>query len=264
MSGPGDLNRRSLRLHRRENLIYIYDGSFEGLLCCVFEAFSTHTLPLSIWPAGAEQPTLFPLREIPTDSDRADRVFAGIRRLGVETEQSLLQAFLSGLPDKELVLLRFLDLAFAAGPGAIRMLGCPETADLLALVKNVYREAEKYTGFLRFEERENWLGAVFEPENYLLPLLKPHFCGRFPEERFFIYDATHCAVLLYQPHRAEILTLSEPLQMPVATARERYYQDLWRELYRISEIPDRHNLACRRNHCPKRYWTHMTELQNHS
>ena len=46
------------------------------------------------------------------------------------------------------------------------------------------------------------LGAVIHPKNYILPLLRPHFCGRFPEENFMIYDAVHQAVLLQEDHKA--------------------------------------------------------------
>ena len=36
----------------RANLIYRYDGSLPGLLCCVFESCRTGRLPLDIWEEG--------------------------------------------------------------------------------------------------------------------------------------------------------------------------------------------------------------------
>ena len=41
------------------DVIYLYDGSFEGLLCCVHESVYTHELPVDIHPVEAAQPTLF-------------------------------------------------------------------------------------------------------------------------------------------------------------------------------------------------------------
>ena len=58
------------------------------------------------------------------------------------------------------------------------------------------------------------LGAVIHPKNYILPLLRGHFCARFPEENFLIYDAVHQAVLLYQNHKAQFMELAEPLTLP--------------------------------------------------
>ncbi|NRY56440.1 hypothetical protein [Clostridium acetobutylicum] len=32
----------------RSNLIYYYDGSFEGLMCCVFESYEKNEIPVNI------------------------------------------------------------------------------------------------------------------------------------------------------------------------------------------------------------------------
>ena len=47
------------------DVIYLYDGSFEGLLCCVHESVYTHELPVDIQPEEAAQPTLFRASTIP-------------------------------------------------------------------------------------------------------------------------------------------------------------------------------------------------------
>ena len=43
-------------MYHRTNLIYYYDGSFEGLLCCVYRAVYEREDPLSILPE--HQPSL--------------------------------------------------------------------------------------------------------------------------------------------------------------------------------------------------------------
>jgi hypothetical protein len=77
--------------------------------------------------------------------------------------------------------------------------------------KSLDWEVDKFQGFVRFEEHDGMLGAVIHPKNYILPLLRGHFCARFPEEDFMIYDAVHQAVLLYQGHEAKLLELAAPL-----------------------------------------------------
>ncbi len=250
------------RLHDAD-LVYCYDGSFEGFLCCVFESFVRHELPFAIWPPDREQATLYPALEIATDPGKAGRVFRSLApKLGREAERMILTDFLSGNPDKELLLLRFLHFAFAKGPRALDMAGHPDVAPVWAMWKPICREVDKYQGFIRFEESGGMLGAVIHPQNHILPLLRGHFCGRFPEENFLIYDATHCSVLLYRDHKAELLQLAAPLELPAPDEKEQYYQALWKQFYKTLEIQARHNELCRRTNCPKRYWADMTELRD--
>ena len=43
----------------RPDLIYRYDGSFEGLMCCVYESFYKREMPLSIISREEAQQSLF-------------------------------------------------------------------------------------------------------------------------------------------------------------------------------------------------------------
>lgn len=74
------------KLHDAD-VVYLYDGSFEGFLCCVFESFAQHEIPFAVWTPQRETATLYPVRDIETDSARAQRVFSALgRKLGRETE----------------------------------------------------------------------------------------------------------------------------------------------------------------------------------
>lgn len=118
------------KLHDAD-VVYLYDGSFEGFLCCVFESFAQHELPFAVWTPQRETATLYPVRDIETDSARAQRVFSALgRKLGRETEYLVSRDFLSGQEDKELLLIRFLHLAFALGPGTVKRMGHPDVAPL--------------------------------------------------------------------------------------------------------------------------------------
>ena len=131
MSGEGTVNpQRARRLHDAD-VVYLYDGSFEGFLCCVFESFAQHEIPFAVWTPQRETSTLYPVKDIPTDHVRAQRVFASFgRKLGPETEYLVSRDFLSGREDKELLLIRFLHLAFALGPGTVKRTGHPDVAPL--------------------------------------------------------------------------------------------------------------------------------------
>ena len=202
------------------------------------------------------------VKDIATDPAVARRVFASFgKKLGAETEYLVSRDFLSGQEDKELLLLRFLHLAFALGPGTVKREGHPVVAPLYAMKKSLDWEVDKFQGFVRFEEHDGMLGAVIHPKNYILPLLRPHFCGRFPEEDFMIYDAVHQAVLLHEGHSTRLLELAAPLELPPPSAREQQFQALWTQFYKTLEIKARHNEKGRMTHCPKRFWADMVELQ---
>ena len=60
----------------RTNLIYHYDGSYQGFLCCVAQCFQAKELPVDIRSQEDEQQSLFGRRDIPTRLDLAQRVEA--------------------------------------------------------------------------------------------------------------------------------------------------------------------------------------------
>ena len=98
------------RLHDAP-VVYLYDGSFPGFLCCVFESFVQHEIPFAGFTPQREVPTLYPVREIETDLARAKRVHASFQpKLGADAARLTVRCFLSGREDKELLLLRFLHL----------------------------------------------------------------------------------------------------------------------------------------------------------
>ncbi len=101
--------------------------------------------------------------------------------------------------------------------------------------------------------------SEIEPKNYVLPLLASHFCDRYREECFLIYDKTHRMALVYQPYRFEILPI-EDLQLPSPNETEQSFRRLWKLFYDTIEIEGRHNPKCRMSMMPKRYWKYMTEF----
>lgn len=248
-------------MHREADVVYRYDGSFEGFLCCVFHSFETRQLPFDILTFQEPATTLFPEQHISTDSAKARRVSVSLpKKLGPKARRVVATAFLSGRPQKDLLLLRFLVFAYSTGPAAFSMAGHALVAPVLAMEQEVSHEAHLFTGFVRFQDYGEFLGATIAPKHAVLPLLRRHFCQRFPSESFLIYDQTHCAVLLHQPDRTEYAVLEQPPVFPSPSQQELAWQSMWKEFYRAIAIPQRQNHTLRRSHCPKRFWSNMTEL----
>ena len=192
-------------------------------------------------PSGRRPPST-PSGTIETDSARAQRVFSALgRKLGRETEYLVSRDFLSGQEDKELLLTRFLHLAFALGPGTVKRMGHPDVAPLYEMKKSLDWEVDKFQGLRPLRGARRDAGCGHPPQNYILPLLRGHFCSRFPEENFMIYDAVHQAVLLYQEHQGPASGAAAPLELPPPSAREQEFQALWKQFYDTLEIKARHN-----------------------
>lgn len=95
MSGESTV-KSGRRLHDAD-VVYLYDGSFEGFLCCVFESFAQHEIPFAVWTPQRETSTLYPVKDIATDHATARRVFASFgSKLGAETEYLVSRIFSPG------------------------------------------------------------------------------------------------------------------------------------------------------------------------
>ncbi len=244
----------------RSNLIYRYDGSFEGLMCCVFESYDKKEIPCDIISPAASQTMLFPVKDITTDLQKASRVFDSIPiKIGAYALQFVQNSFLTCLLQKELYILLFLRLGYKTGPSVMNMLADDVVNTLFIAVKHLEHESHLLKGFIRFSIFQNALVAEIEPKNIVLPLLTQHFCERYPQERFFIYDKTHGMALIYQPYKQAIISIDE-LQMPIPDEDEQSIRKLWQLFYDTIEIKGRHNPKCRMSHMPKRYWKYMTEF----
>ena len=62
------------------DVIYRYDGTLEGFLCCVFESYVNKEPPMGFQGPEELEPTLFPVRWVEADSAHAQRIHASIRR----------------------------------------------------------------------------------------------------------------------------------------------------------------------------------------
>lgn len=250
-------------MYRQQDIVYRYDGSWQGFLCCVYESVYQKTLPFAVLALDEPCLTLFPERFVDSDTEKARRVSASFsKKLGFGARELVMQAFLCDQPNKELAILRFLLLGYQVGPQVMAMLGHPDVAPVRRMEQQVTHEAHQFTGFVRFADYGEFLGASIAPKSYVLPLLRAHFCQRYPEENFIIYDRTHRAALIYQEHKAGYAQLAQPPAFPPVSEAEARFQALWKQFYKTIAIEARKNPKVRAAHCSKRYWPDMLELQD--
>lgn len=241
-------------------LTYRYDGTFEGFLCCVFESYMAHELPQAIIGPNNAAASLFTVKDIVTVTAHADRVAQSIpRRISPRVDELLRHAFLTCLPEKELIMLRFLRQGYRYGSRILEFAGNDNVWRLTKAVQHLRREAHLHLGFIRFTVQNGILLSRIGPKNYILPLIASHFAARFSEERFFIYDERHHAVLVYRPYETAIFPL-DGFKASIPDTAEKNFRALWQTFYDAIEIRPRHNEKCQMTHLPKRYRQYMTEF----
>ena len=210
------------------DMVYYYDGSFEGFLCCIFESYACKEVPIAIYCDEDDMPTLFASRTIQTNRDHANRVLRKVVKCSPYAAELLHKGYLTCLPDRELYLYRLVAKLLREGPSFLRNFSDETLHPVASAVRHLDGEAHLLKGFVRFSEMGGVLGSEIEPKNRVLPLLRSHFCARYREEKFFIYDRTH--QVLAQGNF--VLAVSEGTFGGAHTS----YYDLWRmEDDRIAE-----------------------------
>lgn len=246
----------------KEEIVYQYDGTLDGMLCCIFASYEYHELPASIFGPDEQQTTLFLTRLIPSDPEKADRVLKGLyRKAGTEAAELVQLCHLTCLPDKERHALGFVRLAMKLGRTACSLLTAPHVCQINQAVRFLQTEAHHLCGFIRFTEVDRTLVSMITPKNNVLPLLDSHFSDRFPEERFIIYDRTRRLALMHLPGSSKIVPLRE-LKLPALSAHELDIQMLWRRFHETIAIEGRINTSLQQNNLPLRFRPDMTEFQD--
>ena len=253
-------------MHNLKNInkssVYIYDGSYYGFLCCVFQSVYSQTMPIEIATYEDNLITLYETIIIDTDEDKAKRVQRSIpSKISARAQKLIETVFLSCMKHKELKMLKFLLRGYREGGKILTKLGDPDVSPLLKAEKSLLSEAHLFNGFVRFADYGNFLAATITPKNFVLPFITKHFILRYKDDDIVIFDNTHRAALVYRSRCPEIISVDN-IEFPPITEEEFKYRALWKRFYDTLSIQGRENPRCRMTHMPKRFWVNMLEMQD--
>lgn len=242
-------------------VIYRYDGTFAGFLCCIFDSYLYKETPIHFQDTDHVQPSLFHARWVGTDPRHARRVLSTLGKIAPYAKELVVKGFLTCAPEREVMLYRFIRALLDIGKPLLRQLSDDAVLPLLKAVRHLDGEVQLLRGFTRFSEFEGMLAGEIRPKNRVLPLLRPHFCDRMYNETFLLYDRTHHEALVHRGGQWAIVPM-DSFKMAAPSAAEAQYRRLWKTFYDTIEIKERHNPKLRQTHMPKRYWETMTEFQD--
>ncbi|SHF00433.1 probable DNA metabolism protein [Mariniphaga anaerophila] len=253
-------------------LVFYYDGTFEGLLTCIFEAYDKKLFPGNIEAKGRRPEDLFAESiVVHPDSEKARRVWKGIRqKLSVRNQQLLYYAFLSEDEKIEIKIFRFVRRLFREEISIETDFGDPDVLDVVQLARKVKKEGMRMMQFVRFRQTKDGLYFCgIEPLYDVLPLALWHFKNRFADQPWLLYDLKRNYGALYNTKTVEevVLTSHEinrqtgQVNENVLKEEDAFYKTLWKSYFENINIKERKNLRLQRQHMPRRFWKYLTEKQ---
>lgn len=252
-------------------MYYIFDGTYTGFLCCLFDSFARKEPDILPLLPGDQPVDLFKAcRSVTTDIQNAERVQKGLEKhLGILAAQDFYRVFLSEDRSAWMASLRVIRQVFTGSPDILQNFGNEDVLYFSRTLKKVNRERHRMKAFIRFQKSSDGLFfAVAEPDFDVLPLIAGFFRERYADQPWLIWDNKRKYGLLYDKTTISAVQLS-PEEKTALTAgvtlaldeRDEHFQQLWKKYFQSTNIEARRNIKLHLRHVPKRYWKYLTEKQ---
>lgn len=242
-------------------VVFVYDGSFEGLLTSVYEAYygkekperivSEHLLELNIMESYVH---------IKTDPAKSDKVYnAALQKISSEAVENIFYAYLSEDKNLGTIVYNYLKLGFKVGSSIDNYLSDENVFNIVKISQKVSFEAHRMEGLLRFRKLKGEIYyATYEPDYNITLLLAPHFKDRLSDLNWIIHDTKRDIAAVY--NKSEwIITESLPKDLPGLSEGEKYFEALWKQYYNKISIEERINPRLQKGYMPARYWKNLIE-----
>ena len=270
--------------------VYVFDGTMDGLLTAVFDAFALKEQPEQLLAEGDALP-LFCERtyQVNTDEEKARRVWAGLeKRLNHEAMKLISVSWLSEQRELNTPLFLYICKVFRQGDIS-RNFADPDVLAVTNIARRVLHEQLRMKQFIRFQKaKDGTYLAVVSPDHNVLPIITDHFQDRFNDQPWLIYDAKRHYGYYYTPPQTPPLkgagstcgdrpirvTFEDEAAVPfdlrngkldadILSDNDQLFQDLWRTYFKAICIKERMNPRKQLQDMPRRYWKYMTEKNGH-
>ena len=247
----------------------VYDGSFEGFLCAVFDVYEYKLNEVMIMPEDKHQPSMFARPHYVNHSPHhSDRVWKGLeKKLSKNALDQVYRTFLSELDGVEITLLQYIQYVFSSQVKMEEDYSHPAVLAVSQTAKKVWREKHRMEAFVRFQQTADGLFySIIEPDYNVLLLIGKHFATRYADQLWLIYDAKRKYGLYYDLKTVTTVKIEFSDEMisgrkvsSVYDEAEEIYQQLWQQYFKSVNIPARKNTKLHIQHMPKRYWKYLPE-----
>lgn len=251
---------------------YLYDGSFDGLLTCIYYHYYRQPAD-GIYLQDLYQPALMTdFNIVSSEPALAARVYEAIeKKISAASLSRVYDTFLSSAGQKENLILNYLRLGFRMGSRVDLYHTHPAVYPLHKVSRQVTCEVHRFLGLLRFSDTGRFLYAGLSPDHHILPLIADHFADRMAGERWILHDQKRKLAVVYSgsnqqacAERQWYLTDFPYDWKPSLAKEEQYLQELWQLYFHHISIETRSNPRLQTQFVPRRYRQHLVEFQRPS
>lgn len=251
--------------------IYLYDGTFEGLLTALFDAYVRRTFPDGLLRETEPLPLFYDeAYHVITDLEKAGRVWKGLcRKLPHHSITLVTYCWLSENPEAPLLLMRYMKKVFDAQQAIDTNFADSTVLRVTQLGRKVGGERYRILQFMRFQKlADGTYFGVMEPLYNVLSLTIGHFRDRFADQRWIVYDARRRFGYYYDGTEISEITFADASQAALLTGKpdeslldksEKLYQMLWKNYFDSICIRERLNPVKHKKDMPVCYWKFLTE-----
>lgn len=239
---------------------YLYDGTFEGLMTCIYNHYKKEKATGIYEESNYQQSLVVCSKIVETDISKAMIVSNAINKLiSREAYIHIYYCFLSDNLNKENIILDFLIFGFKYGRKTMNFYTHEKVLPINEIYKKVAREEHRILGILRFSDVGGVLYAKYSPDNDISILLADHFADRYKYEKFIIYDEKRQKALVYANNKWEIKEKVSIDDIEFSNDEKRI-QNLWKQYFTDLAIKERKNTNLQFQFVPSRYRKNMAEF----
>ncbi len=242
-------------------LFYIYDGSFDGLLTAIYEAYYRKERPNKIlFEEDFQESLLINKIIINTDEEKAKKVYKAIKdKISNIALKNVFYTYLSEFTDAGKWIYEYLRLGWKIGKDVDLNLSDERVLRIHKIKQKVSRERHLLLGLIRFREIQgNIYYAPIEPEYNVIGLVAPHFANRFADQNWIIHDVKRGLGAVYNTKEWIIRDIDIKEEI-IYEESEIKYQQLWKEYFNSIAIKNRINPKLQRSNMPMKYWKYLIE-----
>ncbi|MBP1925607.1 putative DNA metabolism protein [Sedimentibacter acidaminivorans] len=239
---------------------YLYDGTFEGLMTCIFYHYKKEKASGIFEYSRYQQSIINSFEIVDTDYEKAKIVCDAINnKISREAYINVYYCYLSSNENKENTILDFLIFAFRYGKNTMNFFSHEKVLPINQIYLKVGAETHRFLGILRFSDVNGILYSKFAPDNDILILIVEHFADRYKYEKFIIHDEKRKKVVVYANERWEIKELKDSINIEYSQD-EKMFRDLWKQYFTDLAIKERTNIDLQFQFVPARYRKNMVEF----
>ena len=251
-----------LTAENNECHVYLYDGSFEGLLTAVFEAWGDKNFKDICAHANLRPGFLDSNIYVETDDAKAERISRWIRtKVSESVGNSIYEYFAAEAPSCEKIIYFYLRACNRYGPTVDDHLTDPAVLNFANAQKPIGRERNKMLGFVRFRELDNKVlfSEIATEYNHLM-YLGSFFFDRMTAIPWMIYDSGRHMAAVSSGTRWTIVD-----QIVAESINEKQggdnFEVMWKNYLQALTIKERANRKLQVQMMPLKYRKYMTEFQ---